>query len=293
MQKTQSQFFIFALFAFIILTWGFGWPVTKIGLEYASPVWYTCVRLIMGTAVMFVLVIALGKCSLPQKRDWPLILIIAILQVSGYILLSNIGLKYVPAGRASILGYTTPVFVLPMAILFFKEKASKMHWLGFLLGMIGILLLLSPWQINWTDTKVLFGSAMLLLAAFGWAVSIMATRYMTWHKSPLELMPWQLLVGTLPILISALIKEPHPIIHWTLPFWLSLIYTGFLVTGISYWCGIVVNRALPTIVVSLGLLASPVCSLLISVIFMGEKLSLTTTCAMISILLGLICLILK
>ncbi len=282
---------ILGLFTFIILSWGLAWPVNKIGLAYMSPLWYTAARLIIGTVTMMAFVIAMKKFTLPKREDYPLIVIIGLLQISIYILLANIGLAYLPAGRSSLLAYTTPLWVMPAATLFFYEKTGWLKWLGFGLGIGGLFLLLSPWEMNWSDKHILFGTAMLLLASLCWAISMLCVRYMQWTKSPLELIPWQLLVGTIPILVYALIKEPSISVHWTPALILSLLYTGILVTGLSYWSGVVVNKELPTIVVSLGFLIVPVFSMIISAIFMHETINLSTATAMMLIITGLVCVV--
>lgn len=277
------------LFIFIILSWGLAWPVNKIGLQYLSPTWYTAFRLIIGTVTMMAIVISLGKFSLPKPKDFPLILIIGLLQISIYILLANIGLHYLPAGRSSLLAYTTPLWVMPVATLLFKETTGGLRWLGFALGMMGLTILLSPWELDWTNNDILIGAAMLLLASLSWAISMLCARYMHWTKSPLELIPWQLLIGTIPIVILALIKEPAFTIHWTSPLILSLIYTGILVTGISYWSGVIINKELPTIVVSIGFLLVPIVSMLSSSLYLHETITLSTMLAMFLIISGICC----
>lgn len=285
----QINLRILGLFLFIILSWGLAWPINKIGLEYMSPLWYTSLRLIVGTITMMALVLAANKFALPQRKDIPLILIIGLLQISLYIFLTNLGLAYIPAGRASLLAYTTPLWVMPIAILVFREQPSLMKWAGFLLGTAGVFVLLSPWELDWSDHRIVFGTAMLLLASLSWAISMLCARYMHWNKSPLELIPWQLLIGTIPILLCAWYQEPTFQFEWNSTLVLSLIYTGALVTGISYWTGVVINKELPTIVVSLGFLIVPIFSLVISALFMHEMVSLTTMSAIALILLGLVC----
>lgn len=285
----QPNLRIFSLFAFIVVSWGLAWPINKMGLMYMSPLWYTAIRLVIGTVTMMALVIALRQFSWPTRKDIPLILMIGVLQISLYIWLTNIGLSYLPAGRSSLLAYTTPLWVMPAAVFFFHEDAGWRKWTGFLLGIGGLMLLMSPWEMNWHDSNILFGSAMLLLSSLSWAISILGVRYMEWTKSPLELMPWQLLTGAVPMVMFALVNEPAMVVTWNLTLILSLIYTGFLVTGLSYWCGVIINRELPASVLSIGYLAVPVFSLAISAIFMGEIISLTTAIAMSLILLGLIC----
>lgn len=285
------NFRIFSLFLFIIFCWGLAWPINKVGLAYMSPVWYTVARLIIGTVTMMIIVVAMRKFSLPRREDLPLILIIGLLQISFYILLANLGLAYLPAGRSSLLAYTTPLWVMPAAIWFFNEESTITRWLGFFLGITGLFILLSPWEIDWSNTQVIFGCAMLLLASLCWAISMLCARYMQWTKSPLELIPWQLLIGTIPILIYAIAKEPHTNIIWSTSLIVSLLYTGILVTGLSYWSGLIINKELPTTVVSIGFLAVPVFSLTISSLFFHESINLCTSIAMVLILLGLVCVV--
>ncbi len=283
---------ITGLFVFIILTWGLSWPINKVGLNYLSPLWYATARLVIGTVTMMLIVFVTGKLTLPKREDMPLILIIGLLQISLYILLANLGLAYLPAGRASLLAYTTPLWIVPSATLFFHEETSPMRWIGFILGMGGLLLLLSPADLDWEQPHVLFGSAMLLLASLSWAISMLCARYMHWSKSPLELIPWQLLIATLPVLVCALVLEPTPHVQWTNELIISLFYTGVIVTGISYWCGLIVNKELPTTIVSLGFLTVPALSLATSSLFMHESITMATTLALAMILAGLACVVL-
>lgn len=278
---------IFCIFLIIVFSWGLGWPVNKIGLEYMSPLWYTSTRLFLGFIAMIMVVIAIKKFSWPAKRDIPLILAIGWLQIGFYILLTNVGLAYLPAGRSSLLAYTTPLWVMPIATIFFHEKSGWRKWMGFTLSVIGLIIFMNPWELNWHDTNVLIGCAALLTASFGWAISMFCVRHLRWTKSPLELIPWQLLVGAIPIVILALMKEPIPDVTWSWPLTLSLVYTGILVTGVSYWLGVIINKELPTILVSLGFLLVPVVSFSVSVIFMNETINWTTAAAITLILVGL------
>jgi drug/metabolite transporter (DMT)-like permease len=250
---------MFALFLFIVFSWGLAWPVNKIGLDYMSPLWYTSARLVVGTIAMFLVVIAAKKFSMPRMSEVPLILTIGLFQIGVYILLTNIGLEYLPAGRSSLLAYTTPLWVMPIATLFFKEKSGLLRWTGFLLAIIGLVILVSPWELNWKDSNIVLGTGALLLASLCWAISMLCARYMHWTKSPLELIPWQLLTGAIPVLIFAWIKEPAISVQWNTALTLSLVYTGIIVTGVSYWCGVIINKELPTIVVSSLALRFPPC----------------------------------
>jgi drug/metabolite transporter (DMT)-like permease len=278
---------IFSLFLIIVFSWGLAWPINKIGLMYMTPLWYTAARLVTGTISMLLLSLILNKFSLPERRDIPLILVIGWLQIGIYILLTNVGLAYIPAGRSALLAYTTPLWVMPIATLFFHEKSGMLRWLGFLTAVTGLIILMSPWELDWTDFHILLGVGALLLASLSWAISMFCVRHMRWTKSPLELITWQLLAGAIPVMLFAWFKEPAPSIIWNNALIASLVYTGVLVTGVSYWLGVIINKALPPLVLSLGFLIVPVISLTVSAIYMHEILNLPTIIAAALILMGL------
>jgi drug/metabolite transporter (DMT)-like permease len=278
---------VFMLFVFVVFSWGLAWPINKIGLQYMSPLWYTTVRLIVGTASMMIICLFLKKLSLPKREDWPLILTLGLLQIGAYVLLANVGLRYLPAGKSSLLAYTTPLWVMPIATLFFHEESGVLRWTGFSIAIVGLTLLIEPWKLNWSDYHIIIGSSALLLASFCWAISMFCVRHLRWTKSPLELISWQLLAGTLPVFAFAVIYEPVPSFTWNYTLLLSLFYTGVIVTGISYWLGVIINKELPTIIVSLGFLSVPVLSFIVSAIFMGEVINLYVITAAGLILAGL------
>lgn len=287
----NKNFRLLALFILIIISWGLAWPAAKVGLDYMSPLWYTVARLVIGTVAMTSIVIGIGKFSWPTTKDIPLLIVIGVLQLGIFLWLTNIGLAYIPAGRSSLLTYTTPLWVIPIATFFFKERSTKLQWLGFWLGVLGLLVLLSPWEMEWADPDTVFGVVILLLASLIWSISMLGTRYLTWTKTPLELIPWQLLIAAVPMLIYAFIQEPEMQVVWSSSLLWSLAYTGILVTGFSYWGGVIINKELPTTIVSIGFLAVPVLSLLVSSVYMHEAISLTTTSAIGLILLGLVCIV--
>jgi drug/metabolite transporter (DMT)-like permease len=287
----NPQYRVFAAFAFIIICWGVAVPINKIGLNYLSPIWYTAMRLVVGTLTMMLLVLALDKFTWPDRRDIPLIVVIGTIQIALYVVFLNLGLAYMPAAQASILSYTTPLWVMPLGILFFQEKPRPSQWIGFLCGLVGLGLLLAPWQINWSNHDILFGAAMALLSSLAWAVSILCARYMHWHKSPVELLPWQLLLGTIPILMLAWYKEPLSAAQWNWSLILSLAYMGTIVAALSYWASLIVNKELPPLTVSLGGLLVPLLSLVTSAFFLHETITLTMLAAMGFILAGVVCVV--
>ena len=189
--------------------------------------------------------------------------------------LTNLALLVVPAGRSAILAYTTPLWVAPGAALFLGERLTRGRLLGLALGLGGVMVLFNPVAFNWSDAAALKGNGMLLFAALVWAAAILHVRGHRWVGSPLDLAPWQMLVGVVPVALAAALLEgaPAPDGSWELAW--TLIYNGTFATAFAFWAAVTVNRALPALTVSLSFLCVPAGGLVFSSLLLGESLSLT------------------
>ncbi len=293
MQSTLSHTRLYFLFAAIILIWGLSWPISKIGVGYIPPLWFAAARLTIGSISIFAFLLIKKQLVMPKLKDLPLIISLGLLQMGIFLALVNVGLYYTGAGHAAIIVYSTPLWVTPVAVLFFGEQLRPLKLMGLLLGLMGIFFLINPWELDWHNKQVVLGNSLLLLASICWASAMLITRYATWHNSALNLVPWQLLVGAVPVIIAALYLEPNPKIAWDFSLIAILLYIGILVTALGYWGTLIISKTLPVMTTSLCFLAAPVIGLLSSTYFLKEPLSYTLVCAMIFIIMGLICIALS
>ncbi len=277
-----------ALLAVLVVLWGSNWPLMKITLTYAPPLWFAALRVALGAATLFLVLGAMGRLRLPPRSDLPVIISIGLLQMAGFMALVNLALMTVPAGRSAVLAYTVPLWVAPGAVFFLGERLTRARLLGLLLGLSGLLILFNPLGFPWHDAAVLRGNALLLLAAVGWAVSILITRRRVWRSTALELAPWQLLTATPPLVLLALLFEGAPQIDWGGDFVWLMLYNGPLATGLCFLITMTLTLALPAVTLSLGLLGIPAFGVLASTITLGEPLTETLLGGMALILGGLI-----
>ncbi|HEY6334292.1 MAG TPA: DMT family transporter, partial [Alphaproteobacteria bacterium] len=194
-----------AIFVFVvlILIWGLNWPIMKIGLAHISPAWFTALRMLSSIPCLFAVLLVQGRVSLPKPQDIPVLLSVGLLQMALFMGLTNFALQRVPAGRAAILAYTTPLWVTPLAAIFLKERLSALKLIGVALGMLGVVVLFNPLGFDWSERRVVVGNGLLMLAAFLWALCIVHVRRHRWHATTLELMPWQMMLGAAPLVLFA------------------------------------------------------------------------------------------
>jgi drug/metabolite transporter (DMT)-like permease len=276
----------FALFALAIVLLGTAWPAMKIGLAGATPLWFAAGRAILGAAASFLLLPFLGQLRLPTRRDLPIIASVGFFQLTFFFMLANIGLGYLPAGRSAVLAYTTALWLVPLALVV-GEAVSPRRWLGVAIGLAGIVVLADPLTQDWHDSGVLAGTALLLLASLSWALAIFHARRHVWHLTPLQALPWQLLLAAVALTVLAALFEPTGRITPHGSVLLSLIYLGIFAGPAAAWAATSVARALPTVVTSLGFLGVPAIGLVISTLWLGEAITVPLILGGVLIALGL------
>jgi drug/metabolite transporter (DMT)-like permease len=118
----------------------------KIGVKDAYTIDATFVRLLWAVAGLFVFGLTtrrLAGCLSPFKepRLARLILGSTAVVIFGGFWLSLVALKYVSASVATILGSTTPIWILPITALALKEKISMHEIVGSVVAVFGVVLI--------------------------------------------------------------------------------------------------------------------------------------------------------
>ncbi|MGQ3047413.1 MAG: DMT family transporter [Niveispirillum sp.] len=263
------------LLVLVILLWGVNWPVMKQVVGHMPPISFVASRLLLGAVSLLIFTAALRQLRLPPRADLPVILSVGGLQMGVFTLLVTIAVQYVPAGRAGILAYTTPLWVVPLALIFLKEKVGWAKAGGLLVGLSGVAVLFNPAAFDWTQRPVLLGNGLLMLAALIWACNIVHVRRHRWVGTPLQLAPWQMMLAASLATIAALVTEDQSHIDWSGQLVVLLIYNGPIATAFCFWAMVTVNRALPAITTSLSVLGVPVVGLLSSALWLREPLTMT------------------
>lgn len=275
------------LFAVVVFAWGLNWSVTKVIVQSVTPLWTTTIRSAVATVALAVLLAARRQLILPPRGDMPVVVAIAMLHMVAFSALVAFGLQFVPAGRSAVLGYTTPLWVVPGAWLFLREPMSRMRLAGVGLGLAGIAVMFNPLAFDWSDHKAFIGSGLILLAALFWAANILYVRSHKWIATPFQLTFWQTLLATFVLGAIALAVDGRPHIEWTQRLVAGFLYGGIIGTVLAYWAMATVNRSLPAVTTSLGILATPVVGLANSAIAFGEPITASLVCAMAMILGGI------
>ncbi|TGG92064.1 DMT family transporter [Natronospirillum operosum] len=259
------------LLVFTALAWGINFPVLKIGLDYSPPMLYTTLRMVLGMVTMFLIAGAMGILRWPHREDLPVVLSVGLLQNMCFITLVTIGMQYLPSGRAAILAYTSPIWVVPAAALFLGERFTLPRAVGTGLGLTGLLTIFNPLSVAWDESGALLGGALILGATLIWTAGLVHVRRHAWQGSVLGLIPWQLLASVVVLIPLSLVFETPADIRWEPAFGWNILFSGAVASGLCVAAQVGAIRSLPAVSMSLSSAAVPAVGLVAAALILGEQ----------------------
>jgi drug/metabolite transporter (DMT)-like permease len=273
------------LLALLVVIWGASWPVVKVGVTAMPPIWFASLRYLAGTVSLLPVVALRRELTLPSRSDWNLIVISGILQMATYSALTGLALTRLPPGRASVLAFSTPLWVVPLSVWWLREPVPWPARVGVGAGLVGILIIASPGLQR--SAHELTPYVLLMCAAAGWAISIVFVRAHRFRATALALAPWQMLLAAGLLLPFAIAVDgtPPPLSGRGVA---SLAYVGPIATAFAYWAMVEVGRYVRATTISVALLAVPGLGLLISALTFHEPVNVSLGLGIVLISAGVL-----
>ena len=274
----------FAALFLLTLIWGYNWVVMKTAVQYASPFQFAALRTFLGALMLF-LVLILTKRPLALK-EFPTMLALGLLQTCGFTGLLIWALVSGGAGKTAVLAYTMPFWVMLFAWPMLGEKVQGWQWLAVAFALFGIVLIFDPLHIKGDG----FSMFLALLSGISWAISAIVSKKLHQRAPQLDLLnitAWPTLLGSIPIIILALVL-PAPPIQWTHTFWLTIIYSIFLSGSLAWVLWLYALQRLPAGVASMASMLAPVIGVSTAWLQLGERPSIMELFGMLSIALALV-----
>jgi drug/metabolite transporter (DMT)-like permease len=266
----ERRFSILA-FVLLILFWSSAFGAIKVSLEYAPPILFAGMRtLLCGLVVAVAALIWGGRANL--RRDWPIYLMLAVLNVVLFMGLQTFAILYMPSGSAAVVIYLQPILVGLASYLVLGEQLSVAKVVGLVLGFSGVVVV-STGSLSGSSLGTPLGVAFGVGSALSWALG---TVYFKWHGERLSAL-WAVAVpfsaGGVVLAGLGLVLEPLSSISWTGTYFASFFYTALVGTALAWmlWLGLV--KAGEASRVSAYVFFVPLASVLLGAAFLGETLS--------------------
>jgi drug/metabolite transporter (DMT)-like permease len=279
--------FVYLQLAGLVLVWAVNWPLTKSVLGYISPSSFLLWRFRGAVVVMTAMMVARRECLLPVSGERVRLAIIGILQIGLCAGFATLGLAYVGAGRVAVLIYTMQLWALPLGWLVAGERITRMAMIGGVTVFSGLLLFMNPMLVNWHDSKVLLGNALVLLSAVCWALGACLYRRYKWQTSFWSQLFWQILWSGVVVGIAIPALGPRRPVIWNIAVISVLAYNWL---GATVFCFFLWGKVLSVMrASSAGQFVSltPVLAVLSSAALTGEAVTPSIVVSVLLIVAGI------
>jgi drug/metabolite transporter (DMT)-like permease len=254
----------------LTLGWGFNWPMMKLAVTEMSPMRFRSLCLVAGAAGLFTMAWANGLRLAVPTGQWRRLVFIAIFNICGWNIFAIYGVSLMASGRAAILGYTMPVWSVPLSVWLLGEPFTRRRALGVALGITGMLFLLGG-EIQAVGRSPL-GALCMLGAAVTWAIGTVMMKRWPVDLPPSTFTAWQLVVGLVPVLAIALVAERgpfNPFVLSTGPL-LGILFNLVVAFNFAYWAWYKIATVAPVGVSSLSVMMIPVVGVFSGMLVLGE-----------------------
>lgn len=273
MEKLKdNRTLIGSLILCITLLWGYAWVLMKESLQYMGPFTFSSFRFGVG-AITLLLVAWILKLGLPPKKYWKHIVIVGILQTAIVFLLVMYALRFVDAGKSSVLLYSMPMWSSLLAVKFLNEKLSLAKSIGLFIGMLGLLTILG-WDI-WIgqSPEMIIGEILIILAAVSWAVANTYYRLKLENLSQIQVSAFQMFFGALAIMMVTLFMEHHEPLLVNSKSVYYILFTGVFASALCFTLWFLILSLVDMVTATISTLFVPMFGLLFSSFLLGEKMT--------------------
>ena len=264
------------------VTWGYTWVLAKEALSYAPPFAFVAERCAGGALALFMIAKLLGK---PLKLVAPVSTIaIGLTQVTGFMAFQTWALVEGGPGKTAVLIFTMPIWTLLIAWPVLNERIRGAQWLAASSTLTGLVLIIEPWNMHTSLLSKVLG----LAAALSWAIGTVLVKRLRARERVdlLALTTWQMLIGSVPLMLLALIVPEHAT-HWSSAYIEILVFMAVVSTALCWWLWITILDRVPAWEASLSVLGTPVVAIISSRLILKEEFSFSELTGIVLIASGL------
>jgi len=254
------------LLALIVpMTWGFGYALTKIGMDQFTPLLLMSLR--FGIAGL--ILIWFTKPPWEHMRELFMVAFIGSTIQYGF---TYYGLKGIDVSTASILVQLEGPILALLSALILKERLGWPRALGMGLAFAGVIVITGEPRLSDSLDSV----ALVITGAVFWAIAqIMISRLKS--LSGITILAWVAIIATPQMLLISLVIEDGQwesiksasLIDWSIVFYLSFIMT---VIGYSVWYHLL--RICDVSKISPFLMLLPITSIIAGMVLLDEQFTL-------------------
>jgi len=251
--------------------WGFNWPVTKYLVSELPVLTMRGITGIVGAALLAAIALAMGQSLRVERKLWPRLMLAALLNVTGWMVLMGLALLWLPASEAALIAYTMPVWASLIAWPVLGERPTLLRTISLVMAFAGLASIMGGNGLTASAAK-LPGILMALGGAIGFALGTVLAKRLPIKLPPITAAAWQIGIGCFPVMLVGLALETTDLNKLTPVGWWLLFYATVIQFCVAYVSWFAALARLPASVAAIGTMAVPVIGVVASAISLGEPL---------------------
>jgi drug/metabolite transporter (DMT)-like permease len=219
----------------LCVVWSSTWLAIKIGLRDLPPISFVSLRFVIAIAALLIMSIGQSHVMPRRRSDYVVLASTGVLMFAiNYALLFWAEL-HVSSGLAAVIQASIPIFGMLFAHYMLPDE--PLRWqrvLGALVAMFGVGLICAR-LLSFNGWVAFLGGLGITIGAASAAYSNVLLKARAIQIAPSMLAAWQMLFGTVPLLLVGFIVDGNPLrFHWTGMAMFCLLYLAVIGSSFTF-----------------------------------------------------------
>jgi drug/metabolite transporter (DMT)-like permease len=182
------------------------------------------------------------------------------------------------ASNSALINLTIPVITALLAVAMLGERMTAARWASLFVSLAGVLILSDfDWRhLALTSNTFLLGNILVLLSCTCSSLYNVCSKELLRRFSPVEVLTigyFLAVLVTIPLLCWIEPFSPQSLLHYSPATWIGLLLLGVFVWGLSMVLWMSLLKRLDVSLASISVYLLPFLGVLISAVFLGEKIT--------------------
>jgi drug/metabolite transporter (DMT)-like permease len=277
-----------AVLALIIANtiWGAASPIFKWALLDIQPFSLAFLRFFFAA---YLLLFFTAKNLSIKRKDIPLLIAGTFFGVTVNISFFFLALPLTASINAPIIASAGPIILVFASVIFLHEKLRSKVIKGMILSLIGVLIVIfRPTGVDGVNASII-GNIFLVIATFGSVVDTLIMKKLAPSYSPLTLMFWQFLIGSmtfLPLMLSEITQKGF-LINLDIRGITGILFGVFLSSALAYTLYQYALKYMYASETGVFTYIDPIIAVIIAIPLLSEKLTPAYLIGAILVFLGI------
>lgn len=259
------------LLPIVWIAWGLSYPLMSWSLEAVDLFSGRLVIMPLSGVILLALGVWNGAPALPDRRLWGQIALTGLFNMGLFQIFLIAGIATLGPSRTPIIIYTMPAWSALLAAVLLKERITLRIAFSLALSLTAVGIIISQ---ETAARAAPVGTLLTLLAAISFGIGTVLTKRMATSGDITINAAWQILLGTVPVVIVSLVFSRGAYFHPERVRGLIALAWLLLVSNVlAYACWFRIIRALPAAVAGLTTLVVPCVGFASSALLTAAKVS--------------------